>query len=484
MLRLVLIAGLVAAFLITRQGILDPAPRIRKPLSDNDLREVLSAMTVPPVAPPLPGSREQRLAAFGKKLFFDTTLSSNGQVSCATCHQPDKSFTDGLPVAKGVGTTARNAPTIINSRFAHWFFWDGRADSLSAQAAGPLENPAEHGLNRETLAAAILRGHGAEYNELFGSGRPAASTPNGAPATIVPADLKRMAAYTLASIGPYDRMTAVLKLASERATQPATLIAGVLAPGTTEPGTNANHDRDTRLVANAVSAIAAWERLQIADQSPFDSFARAAAAKPEIPLDTLVDNLTGDAANRFSREALAGLRLFTGRANCVLCHRGPLLSDQQFHNIGLGDTDRLAALSVEQWVADVAGRAKGQIEVRASEFNCRSRVWSDSHDVTRRARLESESCREQEFADLENYEAVGAFKTPTLRNAAATAPYFHDGRAASLDDVIDHYDKLAGDPVIGHREESLRPLKLTPQEKTQLKAFLESLTSPIRDLSD
>ncbi|NDE14399.1 hypothetical protein EBZ80_05650 [bacterium] len=203
-----------------------------------------------------------------------------------------------------------------------------------------------------------------------------------------------------------------------------------------------------------------------------------------MPLDALAEEQAAGTSTGFSRDALAGLRLFTGRANCVLCHRGPLLSDQQFHNIGLGETDRLAALSVEQWVADVAGRAKGQIEVRASEFNCRAGVWGDNGGMSARERVESESCREQEFADIENYEAVGAFKTPTLRNVALTAPYFHDGRASSLDDVIDHYDKLAGDPVIGHREESLRRLDLTSREKTQFKAFLESLTSPVRDLGE
>ena len=64
-----------------------------------------------------------------------------------------------------------------------------------------------------------------------------------------------------------------------------------------------------------------------------------------------------------------------------------------------------------------------------------------------------------------------------------TAPYFHDGRAATIDEVLRHYDQLKAEPVIGHREESLRPLDLSAEEKAALKAFLESLTSPARDLS-
>lgn len=475
MLRLVLIAGLLAAFLITRQGILDPRPQLRKPLPDNELRQVITAMTIPAV--PAPDAREHRLAAFGRKLFFDSRLSSNGQVSCATCHQPDKSFTDGLPVAKGTGTTARNAPTILNSRFAHWFFWDGRADSLAAQAVGPLENPDEHGLDRSSLAAAILAHHGPEYRALFNAPPPA--SPGAAPNS-APGDSKRLAAYTLASIGPYGRMTEILKLASNRSTQPATLVAGALVPtGPVAAEKDRNHGAATRVVANAASAIEAWERLQIADQSPFDGFIRAATENPDAPLATLA---TSNPAG-FSSDALAGLRIFTGKGNCVLCHRGPLLSDQQFHNIGLGDTPRLDELPVEKWLTDVSGRARGQFEARDPEFNCLAPVWNQERGATESARRDSESCREQRFMDPDNYEAVGAFKTPTLRNVALTAPYFHDGRAASLDDVIHHYDKLTGDPVIGHREESLRPLDLTPVERKQLRTFLESLTSPTRDLS-
>jgi cytochrome c peroxidase len=79
---------------------------------------------------------------------------------------------------------------------------------------------------------------------------------------------------------------------------------------------------------------------------------------------------------------------------------------------------------------------------------------------------------------------MGSFKTPTLRNVELTAPYMHDGRFESLEDVIDHYDTLDERPSIGHMEESLKPLNLSEARKKKLIAFLKSLTSEITDLSE
>lgn len=471
MLRLILATGIIAAFFITRMGLLDPRPPTRKALVDNELRATLASMVLPEPVTPLPGSRQDRLASFGKKIFFDTRLSANGKVSCATCHQPDKFFTDNLPTARGIGTVNRNTPTILNSGMAHWFFWDGRADSLAAQAIGPLENRNEHGLTRKSLAAVIDRHYRDEYAQLFRN--PSKMQPEVArndPEALNEGP-KKLSAYMLASIGPYQRLSAILKAASHDGLQPSSLISKSLFPDhRAEPDARA-----TEVAANVGDAVAAWERLQISNQSAFDRYLKKVIDHPESPLQALTDE--GD----FTAEALAGLRIFTGRGNCSLCHRGALLSDQQFHNIGLGEAPRQQDLQIQSWLEDVAGRAKGQFDVRQSEFNCQSEIWEKTSEA--KVKRQSESCREQEFIDLENFESVGAFKTPTLRNVAMTAPYFHDGRAASLDKVLQHYDQLKDEPAIGHREESLRPLDLSADEKSALKAFLESLTSPARDLS-
>src|SRR5690349_2015537 len=80
-------------------------------------------------------------AKLGERLFFDKRLSSNGEVSCATCHDPRREFQDGTPLAKGVGTTDRRTMPIAGTAHSPFLFWDGRKDSQWAQALGPLESP-------------------------------------------------------------------------------------------------------------------------------------------------------------------------------------------------------------------------------------------------------------------------------------------------------------------------------------------------------
>ncbi|MBN9381103.1 MAG: hypothetical protein J0H74_10070 [Chitinophagaceae bacterium] len=93
-----------------------------------------------------PVPTDTSLIAAGKKLFYDKSLSGNGQRSCATCHNPEKKFTDGLtaPIAfDGHSTLDRNAPTLLYSGFQHTQFWDGRAAALEDQIATVLQDPRE-----------------------------------------------------------------------------------------------------------------------------------------------------------------------------------------------------------------------------------------------------------------------------------------------------------------------------------------------------
>jgi cytochrome c peroxidase len=86
--------------------------------------------------------------ALGRELFFDTSLSADRSVACATCHDPGKAFTDGRAKAIGVHNPmgARNSPSLVNAGSGRVFFWDGRADSLEAQALQPMINPKEMGM--------------------------------------------------------------------------------------------------------------------------------------------------------------------------------------------------------------------------------------------------------------------------------------------------------------------------------------------------
>ena len=94
-------------------------------------------------------------ARFRQRLFFDPRLSGNGQVSCATCHDPAQEFTDGLRLAEGVGLNRRNTPTVLNAGHHRWLTWDGRSDSLWAQALEPLENEVEMNGDRTSIVGLV-----------------------------------------------------------------------------------------------------------------------------------------------------------------------------------------------------------------------------------------------------------------------------------------------------------------------------------------
>ena len=127
-----------------------------------------------PDAPPDPGNRyadDPRAAALGRKLFNDRRLSSNGKVACATCHDERKAFTDGRTLARGVGVTDRNAPSVIGVAWGAWMFWDGRRDSLWSQALASMENPLEHNATRALIVDVLRRDadYRRRYREIFGA---------------------------------------------------------------------------------------------------------------------------------------------------------------------------------------------------------------------------------------------------------------------------------------------------------------------------
>ncbi len=94
-------------------------------------------------------------ARVGQALFYNSSISSNGKVSCATCHEPSLGFTTREPLARGVGLTERNAPTLLDVSRRRWFGWGGRNDSLWSQAIVPLLAPQEMGSSAEQLRRAL-----------------------------------------------------------------------------------------------------------------------------------------------------------------------------------------------------------------------------------------------------------------------------------------------------------------------------------------
>lgn len=127
--------------------------------------------------PPLPAdptnavADDPQAAALGHKLFFEPRLSGNGMISCSTCHQPIRHFSDGLPKGVAIGVSQRNTPSIVGSAYSPWLYWDGRKDSQWSQALSPLEDPNEHGGNRLAILGVIASDddYRQRYEALFGA---------------------------------------------------------------------------------------------------------------------------------------------------------------------------------------------------------------------------------------------------------------------------------------------------------------------------
>src|SRR5882724_2916740 len=111
----------------------------------------------------------------GARLFSDARLSADGTISCASCHQPARAFTDGLRVARGIEGRegARNTPSLLDIRLQNAFFWDGRRTTLESQAGDPFVNPNEHGLaDHEALVAKVRAdtAYETQFTAAFGAG--------------------------------------------------------------------------------------------------------------------------------------------------------------------------------------------------------------------------------------------------------------------------------------------------------------------------
>jgi len=158
------VAGLAAVLCL-------PVRSAKEPSAETSL---LGPMPIPADNPLTPEK-----IALGKQLFFDTRLSSDRTVSCATCHNPDESWADRSRVSTGVGHKMgkRNSPTILNAGYSIPQFWDGRAIYLEKQAVGPVENPLEMDLPMPQLLARLdaSPGYRRQFVAIFGAEATAAN---------------------------------------------------------------------------------------------------------------------------------------------------------------------------------------------------------------------------------------------------------------------------------------------------------------------
>lgn len=199
-------------------------------------------------------------------------------------------------------------------------------------------------------------------------------------------------------------------------------------------------------IEHVTKGIASFERTLVSGDSPFDRYMYG-----------------GDQA-ALSPEAERGLRIFRSKAQCSLCHTiGPdyaTFTDNKFHNLGVGFSEvepRMYQIINHFRAAVARGETVDELVLQGTDVSQLGRVLVTITPT-----------------DLDTH-AIGGFKTPTLRNIALTAPYMHDGSIQTLEEVVELYDRGNKDNL--RLDPLFKPLNLTEQEKSDLVAFMKSLTS-------
>ncbi|MEQ6118879.1 cytochrome c peroxidase [Reichenbachiella sp. MALMAid0571] len=296
----------------------------------------------------------------GRMLFYEKKLSRDNTISCSSCHQQDKAFTDGLPVSIGIDGQhlTKSAMSLVNMPWSSHFFWNGRAESLEVQALEPIENPLEMD---QSLDETVSKLQNTEiYPDRF---------------------FKAFGNKTI----------------------------------TTE---------------NIGKALAQFQRTLISANSKYDKY------------------IVGDA--ELTEQESLGMELF-------FTHPEPSSS--------------------------IRGGNCGDCHV-----NFLTSGVNDNFDGFKNNGLDNDSGLEDGLAAVTGFPSdKGKFKVPSLRNIALTAPYMHDGRFSTLEEVLDHYNEgiirsETLDPLIlAASNENIVPnedikLHLTDEEKEAIIAFLKTLT--------
>ncbi len=358
-------------------------------------------------------SGNSQAIAWGKQLFFDLRLSGDGQLSCASCHDPKMGWAkhEAITTMRKAYPAKRHVPSLWGVRYNRWYFWDGRADSLWSQALMPLEDPAEMANSRLQIARLMIHDISlrTSYQALFGN---------------IP-DVLLQARLPLRG-----RPMENNQHTDHQAWR-----------GLSEPVKQAiNH-----LFVNIGKVIASFEETLVATGSPFDRFAD----------QLLTHNVNMTMA--LSPSAARGLKLFIGKAGCVNCHFSANFSDGEFHQPFLQPLSLTGDL----------GRYNGITLLLKNAFNSHS-IYSDTHKKTARHKLDYV---------YKNVQFRGQFKTPSLRNVEQTYPYMHTGEFNTLAEVIAYYNTISERVGTNkHQEVLLKSLNLAASEQSDMIEFLKALT--------
>ena len=306
----------------------------------------------------------------GRQLYFDKRLSSDRTVSCADCHHPDEGYARHTQFGVGIKGQkgGRNSPVSYNRILSGAQFWDGRAPSLEAQAVGPIASPIEMG-NTHPQAVATLKsivGYRMQFEKIFTDG------------------------VTIGNVG------------NAIATFERAIVTGPSPYDYYEP----------------------LRSMQLALKDDLEDLEALQEDDPDV-YDAYMARLKTSKAHPISTSAQRGRELFfSKKVGCTACHVGANLTDEKYHNLGIG-------------------------------------MAANEPDVGRSAVTSSAKNR-------------GAFKTPTIRNVALTAPYMHDGSLKTLEEVVEWYAK-GGHPN-PQLSKDVKKIELTRQDKADLVAFMKACT--------
>ena len=306
----------------------------------------------------------------GRQLYFDTRLSADNTVACASCHHPDEGYAKHTQFGVGINGQmgGRNSPVSYNRILSGAQFWDGRAASLEAQAVGPIQNPIEMGNTHEKAVETVkgIAGYEMQFKVIFGDEGVTIDNIGRAIATFERA--------IVTGSSPFDYYEAVRPFLAMKA-----------------------------------------DDLESLKEDDAESYAKYQAAKAAAE------------AHAMSASAIRGRDLFfSERVACTACHVGANLADEKYHNLGVGFGEGIDKPDL------------GRFEVSKDEKD------------------------------------KGAFKTPTIRNVALSAPYMHDGGLKTLEEVVEHYNK--GGNSNQWLSTKIKKLDLKPEEKADLVEFMKACT--------
>lgn len=337
---------------------------------------------LPSVQHPINNPTNNTKIALGRMLFWDPIVSGHGDVACATCHHPDFGYSDGLELPIGVNGTG----------------------------LGPARTEHSGGLSLSTPIGRVPRNSpsvlNAAYNGMTSAGN---YSPESAPMFWD----SRMLSLESQCQGPPGSRSEMRGDACDESEVFDTIIARlranpqyVTAFSSAFPG-----DPDPVSRVNYAKAIATFERILVTDDSQYDKYLRG-------------EN------SALTETEKKGLLLFFGKAGCDNCHSGPMLSDFNFHAMGVPD-------------------------------NPLHPVGTDT-----------------------GKDGLYKFRTPTLRNVELTGPYMHNGMMSTIKEVVEFMNEGVSqnyNVLSGMMDPDMKPLGLTDEEVDQLVAFLESLSDPNYD---